>query len=113
MNVNEKLLSCNMFFVQTGEKKANLGTIQPCMSFPETKFLYPSDSTSWGLIKREIFHYSIFIQSRGPTRKHHMTMLEGCLKTISTDMRFQVLTVASMKMRAFWDIALCSLVKVD
>jgi hypothetical protein len=28
-------------------------------------------------------------------------------------MRFQVLTAASMKAKAFWDIELCSLVEVD
>jgi hypothetical protein len=27
--------------------------------------------------------------------------------------RFQVLTAASVKTRAFWDVALCSLVEVD
>jgi hypothetical protein len=32
---------------------------------------------------------------------------------IRKDVRFQVLTAAAVKMTAFWDIALCSLVEVD
>jgi hypothetical protein len=34
-------------------------------------------------------------------------------KSSANLMRFQILTAASMKMRAFWDIAPCSLVGID